>query len=209
MLAYKQVRQIINRAYQTQADNVVGKMTIARLDEEIARVEGTLTHLDRCGQGGGGFRSRAVGAPTGPQPVNLRRRLAIHMQRTDQFTAGAELFATALVGRARALLSPHGLQLIETPGPGLVGDAVPWPDGIVKTQLPPERFAARKAAISASLGDPAVLRVILCAFDPIDRIHGITDGGDLPGCFGKEHAEVRPDQHDFCGIPIRARCCTS
>jgi hypothetical protein len=35
VLAYKQKRKIINKSYQTTADNIVGKMTIARLDEEL------------------------------------------------------------------------------------------------------------------------------------------------------------------------------
>ncbi|PRH88751.1 hypothetical protein C5L14_05890 [Labrys okinawensis] len=41
VLSYKQKRNIINRAYQTQADNIVGKMTIASLDSEmLARENG-------------------------------------------------------------------------------------------------------------------------------------------------------------------------
>lgn len=39
VLAYKQKRNIVNRAYQTQADNIVGKMTIDRLDKEMLAVE--------------------------------------------------------------------------------------------------------------------------------------------------------------------------
>jgi peptidoglycan hydrolase-like protein with peptidoglycan-binding domain len=39
VLAYKRKRGIINRAYETQPDNIVGKMTIASLDAEMARVE--------------------------------------------------------------------------------------------------------------------------------------------------------------------------
>ena len=35
VLAFKQKRAIINRAYQTAADNIVGKMTIAALDKEM------------------------------------------------------------------------------------------------------------------------------------------------------------------------------
>ena len=35
VLAYKQKRSIINPAYETQADNIVGKMTIASLDQEM------------------------------------------------------------------------------------------------------------------------------------------------------------------------------
>ena len=186
VLAYKRDRQIINRAYQTQADNIVGKMTIARLDSEIAKVERTSTHLDRCSQGGGSItpsaiRSSTVGAPLGSSPINLRRSLAVHLQRTDLFTTGAELFALELLARARELLRPHGLTLVDVPGPGLVGLPVPWPDITVKTLFSPERFAVRKAAIGTMAGAPStVLRVILCAFDPIDPINGITDGGLLP-----------------------------
>lgn len=40
VLAYKKKRQIINRSYQKTEDNVVGKMTIERLDREMAILEG-------------------------------------------------------------------------------------------------------------------------------------------------------------------------
>jgi hypothetical protein len=39
VLAYKTARQIINRSYQQTADNIVGKMTIERLDREVAALE--------------------------------------------------------------------------------------------------------------------------------------------------------------------------
>jgi hypothetical protein len=39
VLAFKQRRRIINFAYQTQADNIVGKMTIARMDAEMVIAE--------------------------------------------------------------------------------------------------------------------------------------------------------------------------
>ncbi len=35
VLAYKRKRKIINFSYQSQADNIVGKMTIKRLDDEM------------------------------------------------------------------------------------------------------------------------------------------------------------------------------
>jgi hypothetical protein len=38
VLAYKKRRKIINYSYQTQADNIVGKMTIASLDNELTQV---------------------------------------------------------------------------------------------------------------------------------------------------------------------------
>jgi hypothetical protein len=39
VLAYKRKRNIINRTYQAQADNIVGKMTIATLDKEMLAKE--------------------------------------------------------------------------------------------------------------------------------------------------------------------------
>lgn len=39
VLDFKQRRQIINRSYQQQADNIVGKMTIKALDDELSRAE--------------------------------------------------------------------------------------------------------------------------------------------------------------------------
>lgn len=39
VLAYKKKRSIINPAYQTQADDIVGRMTMANLDQEIAKNE--------------------------------------------------------------------------------------------------------------------------------------------------------------------------
>lgn len=41
VLAYKKARDIINRSYQTQADNIVGIMTMAALDQELLQSEGT------------------------------------------------------------------------------------------------------------------------------------------------------------------------
>ena len=39
VLAYKQKRNIVNRSYQTKADNIVGKMTMAALDREMLSKE--------------------------------------------------------------------------------------------------------------------------------------------------------------------------
>ena len=41
VMEYKKKRDIINRSYQTQADNIVGKMTIASLDKEMHAAEQT------------------------------------------------------------------------------------------------------------------------------------------------------------------------
>jgi hypothetical protein len=39
VLAYKRKRQIINHSYQSQADDIVGKMTIAAMDNEMLAAE--------------------------------------------------------------------------------------------------------------------------------------------------------------------------
>ena len=48
VLAYKQKRNIVNRAYQSQADSIVGKMTIDRLDKEMFAAEQTSQRTPRC-----------------------------------------------------------------------------------------------------------------------------------------------------------------
>jgi len=42
VLSFKMKRNIINRAYQTQADNIVGRMTVAALDTEMLAREQSL-----------------------------------------------------------------------------------------------------------------------------------------------------------------------
>jgi hypothetical protein len=57
VLKFKEKRAIINRAYQTRADNIVGKMTIAALDREmLQREQGTpaTVAVMRCRWHGGG-----------------------------------------------------------------------------------------------------------------------------------------------------------
>jgi peptidoglycan hydrolase-like protein with peptidoglycan-binding domain len=39
ILAFKQKRNIVNASYQSQADNIVGKMTMAVLDAEMVEAE--------------------------------------------------------------------------------------------------------------------------------------------------------------------------
>ena len=119
VLAYKKARNIVNRSYQNQADNIVGKMTIARLDQDIAKVEQSTTLLARCrSAGGGGPRAVRSGARvgwrgTGAPPAQFRRALFIHLQRTELFATGAEIFALELLARAREILRPLGMTVVE------------------------------------------------------------------------------------------------
>lgn len=51
VLSYKKKRNIINRSYQTQADNIVGKMTIASLDRELIGKPGPSSeNIQLCGR---------------------------------------------------------------------------------------------------------------------------------------------------------------
>ena len=47
VLEYKSARDIINRSYQTTADNIVGIMTINRLDTEVAALEALMPEMIR------------------------------------------------------------------------------------------------------------------------------------------------------------------
>lgn len=46
VLAFKRRRGIINTSYQTQADNIVGKMTIAAMDRAMLSKEGASPAVD-------------------------------------------------------------------------------------------------------------------------------------------------------------------
>jgi hypothetical protein len=52
VLAYKKKRNIINRSYQKQADNIVGKMTMAFLDREMLALESKSRNPCNCGPKG-------------------------------------------------------------------------------------------------------------------------------------------------------------
>jgi peptidoglycan hydrolase-like protein with peptidoglycan-binding domain len=77
VLAYKQKRNIVNRSYQTQADNIVGKMTIAALDKEMLKKEGEanppicLFRLGGLAPVSVSARLDLVAAPTPPSPSEL------------------------------------------------------------------------------------------------------------------------------------------
>ena len=69
VLAYKRKRNIINPSYQTQADNIVGKMTMARLDSEMLARE---------------MRPTPPGpVPPGPTPPEPTPHLNLNFSLTD------------------------------------------------------------------------------------------------------------------------------
>jgi hypothetical protein len=72
ILAYKQDRNIINRSYQSQADNIVGKMTIKSLDDEMVQVEGTVLPRRHCGDLVAGGATVVAGGVAVAQPAPSR-----------------------------------------------------------------------------------------------------------------------------------------
>ena len=75
VLAYKTSRDIVNRAYQSTPDAIVGKMTIAALDRELVEKQGRATAPDSrlCGCDAqsaagreGGFATLAFASPSSP-----------------------------------------------------------------------------------------------------------------------------------------------
>jgi peptidoglycan hydrolase-like protein with peptidoglycan-binding domain len=65
VLAYKRKRDIVNRSFQTQADDIVGKMTMASLDDELVDEESVpeLRSLHPRGRSSGSRPSRAANRP--------------------------------------------------------------------------------------------------------------------------------------------------
>jgi hypothetical protein len=123
VLGYKRKRKIINPAYQTQADNIVGKMTMARLDREIlqreiaphapVRIVPKSRWLVRHP-----LRSAALPAlPHGPRPVGLNVARAI---RTGLRFGSTELIVPPLSGFGSFDVIDGSPGLVEVVGPPIV-----------------------------------------------------------------------------------------
>jgi peptidoglycan hydrolase-like protein with peptidoglycan-binding domain len=72
VLAFKRARDIVNRSYQTQADNIVGKMTLAALDRELLASGPPTVILGRIG-----FRPRLAFSFGLPLPQQTAQVAAI------------------------------------------------------------------------------------------------------------------------------------
>jgi len=68
VLAYKENRDIVNRSYQTTADNIVGIMTMAALDKEMAAREGSVRSVPVLLRSAGGTCAVRSQPTTGSTP---------------------------------------------------------------------------------------------------------------------------------------------
>jgi hypothetical protein len=182
VLAFKRKRNIINTSYQTQADDIVGKMTIARLDDEILAVEGRITSRVVCGTNGAvGARSLSIASPASAvtagknAPPKLNQLLRVVYQATSTAEAlGGLVQLPALIRRARVLMAPHALDFADTVA--RIGPVIPH-DLLVDVHFNSEAFALRQKSIAVMPGFDGFVRVIFCPFAVANPYFGSTHGG--------------------------------
>jgi peptidoglycan hydrolase-like protein with peptidoglycan-binding domain len=210
VLAYKKKRRIINFSYQTQADDIVGKMTIAVLDKEMAAFENRSLRLtDYCGDPvgqSGAVKAALVGSgdagasPTDSAP-SFSARLRIIWQPTAAAIREAQHRHLVMIPKANDILRPLGMEIVS---PVPIPDTTVPNNDIVDPRFGADILRVRQDAEKqrASLAD--ALRVIPCPFQRTDpRTFGLTDGGkgaSIPelGAFQDfiliNVRETRPDQ---------------
>ena len=192
VLAYKRRRQIVNLSYQQTADNIVGKMTIARLDADLLLIEQRDTPgrvVCRDSHGGGSARvalaspsasptssaSALVASGKAPRRFNATLRIIIQETTASEALGGSFSLILALHARARELMAPHGIDFAGGAIPEF-GPRVPDSDFVIPGS-PAICFSVRESAERALRGFPQTLRVIVCPFTDQGNAFGVTDGG--------------------------------
>jgi hypothetical protein len=167
VLSYKRAREIINFSYQTTADNIVGKMTIAALDEEMAQAEarpplsGCLDETRPSGRGRAAIDGKErLGEPALAGPPTTLRIAFQDALGTNEVGIATPTRVFLLSAKAQKLLLPFNLHL-STSFLGFF--PFPFPIGH-KDDIDVEGL--RKAAQKASAGSDTTLRVIFCTFRP-------------------------------------------
>ena len=190
VLTYKNKRRIINFTYQIQADDIVGKMTIAALDNEMVVFENRSLHRPSCGDQVGAaslgvrttlpvFRSLRnsprVVAPTVAQqfPANLH----ILLHTTIAAVKRAAFRHIALLLKATEILRPLDMDVSSITQHD---ETIPNND-IVDPRFQSDTFGVRKTSEKLRPGFPNTLRIIVCPFDSGSSAFGVTDGGMTDG----------------------------
>lgn len=162
VLSYKRKRGVINTSYQHTADNIVGKMTIASLDKEMATGENRPPLRGCTTDIGGGSSSGVQDRSAVRDSLQLQfapGRLNVAFQESllaGETIPGSSLRTVLLVDRAVKLLAPFNLRLSAVFLPSFsyaftVGER----DEI-------DVRAIRKAAENAGPSAASSLRVIFC-----------------------------------------------
>ena len=170
VLAYKTKRKIINTAYQKAPDNIVGKMTISRLDQEMRSFELTHRGFGECGPAPAGVAgsptvaaglqprgSALVGGPGG-RPTQLAKTLHIYCAITTKATSDGGFPLAKQIQKAKDALAPHGLTLALEFGSGFA-DTINFPYTLV---LDDDVAQLRKASEATRAGSEKIMRIIAC-----------------------------------------------
>ena len=191
VLAYKTARQIINPAYQTKPDDIVGKMTIARLDSEMADRENRSLRPVSCadplgGRGGGGVTPGIVTvsatqtqsfAEGDAAPAQFPADLHIVWHVTAEAKKRAGFKHAALISKATSIVRGLGMDIGSLTQ---FDETIPSLD-VVDPRFQTDTFRVRRASEKARGGFPGHLRVIVTPFDSSSPAFGVTDGGTLDG----------------------------
>jgi hypothetical protein len=102
VLAYKTKRNIVNRSYEKQADNIVGKMTIAALDQELARKDPPVYEPEPFCQCGNQFARHSGRGRTASPRLSVGFLLAAQPLQVGQPAGGSpKAAALSRVGKAK------------------------------------------------------------------------------------------------------------
>lgn len=171
VLDYKRARSIVNFSYQTSADSIVGKMTIASLDVEMSKREarpplrGCLDETRPSGSGGGSAGGGVTAARSGAAALSNAPPTTLRIAFQDALGENEIGIATPtrillLSARAQRLLAPFNITL----KPDTLG-SFPFPLPIGEADAS-DVEGLRKAAQKANAGSGSALRVIFCKFRP-------------------------------------------
>lgn len=186
VLAFKQKRKIINPAYQKTADNIVGKMTIARLDKELLAADQapSSNHVVCSTTGGSVAGARSIAEPLVGKPSTPRENavLRILIQQTEGAAqvGGAVRAIFDHFQRAAEIMAVHGLRFPEGQLLDFVGPSVPDFERIIPGSQA-SCFSVREAAERVLPGRADTVRIIYCPFVDNAGARGVTDGGTCAG----------------------------
>jgi hypothetical protein len=204
VLNFKRRNNIVNRTYQTQADNIVGKMTIAFLDARLAKLDTSGGRRCDCGDPVGtahrplqkaslNFSIAAdtasvtgAGSGAGPSPVAARTNLNLptHVLRMSwQITKLADQANGRqhddMVQSCDDLLDDDTM-ILTVGGPLTNAPAFDYPY-LINTSVRADNFGLLLAARKAKPLFNDTIRVIVHVFESNSQEFGFTDGGEYDG----------------------------
>jgi hypothetical protein len=172
VLAYKKKRDIVNRSYQQRADDIVGKMTIASLDRELAIGEQKPV-LRSCREplnGPASVKRRAslvAGSAVGDAPQQQFPAILSVLFQLVRVNGALGKHSFALVAetlrRANELVAPFGQRVASING---FSFSINFK---LKVGQREEFEGLRKGAEAAMPGFGKAIRVIICPFRVNDR----------------------------------------